>query len=93
MRSIHRYVGSFILAAALVTPAVAFAAAPAQDASVSVRVYDPVHKDYHNWDDREDKAYRQYLTEQHIKYRDYKHATASRQRAYWKWRHDHPDHD
>jgi len=35
-----------------------------------VRVYD--HSDYHNWDDREDRAYRRYLDEKHEPYRDYK---------------------
>jgi hypothetical protein len=91
MRFINRYVGSFVLAAALVAPTVTLATPRPQDASVQVRVYDPGHKDYHNWDDREDKAYRRYLTEQKISYRDYKKLSASRQRAYWNWRHDHPD--
>ena len=46
------------------------AAAPkAQD--VQVRVYDPGHKDYHNWDEREDHAYRHYLEERHEQYRKY----------------------
>jgi hypothetical protein len=27
----------------------------------SVRVYDRDHRDYRNWDDREDHAYRRYL--------------------------------
>lgn len=46
------------------------AAAPkAQD--VQVRVYDPGHKDYHNWDEREDRAYRHYLEERHEEYRKY----------------------
>jgi hypothetical protein len=91
MRFINRFIGSMILAGALITPSVSLAAARPQDAGVSVRIYDPVHKDYHNWDDREDKAYRRYLAEQKISYRDYKHLTASRQRAYWTWRHEHPD--
>lgn len=93
MHSIHRTIGSFLLAAALLTPTIAMAAAGPQDAGVTVRVYDPGHKDYHNWDDREDKAYRQYLTDQHMKYHDYKHISKAQQRAYWNWRHDHPDHD
>jgi len=93
MRFINHTIGSLILAGALFAPIATSAAARPQDASVQVRVYDREHKDYHNWDDREDRAYRQYLSEQHIKYRDYKHLTASRQRAYWKWRHEHPDHD
>jgi hypothetical protein len=91
MRFINRYIGSMILAAALVTPTVALAAALPQDAAVQVRVYDRDHKDYHNWDDREDHAYRQYLTDNHRAYRTYDHQNRSTQRAYWNWRHDHPD--
>jgi hypothetical protein len=54
MRSTHLYIGSFFLAAALAAP-VAMVAAPApNDAGVQVRVYDRDHRDYHNWDDRED---------------------------------------
>ena len=29
------------------------------------RVYDKDHKDYHNWDDNENRAWGQYLTENH----------------------------
>ena len=93
MRFINRYIGSMILAAALIAPSVTLAAAMPQDAGVTVRVYDRDHKDYHNWDDREDHAYRQYLVENHRSYRDYNHQSHSRQRAYWNWRHEHPDHD
>jgi hypothetical protein len=59
--------------------------------SVDVRVYDSHHKDYHNWDDHEDHAYRRYLAEQHYEYREYQKQNHRRQDAYWKWRHNHPD--
>jgi hypothetical protein len=91
MRFINRYIGSMILAAALVTPTVTLAAPLPQDAAVQVRVYDRDHKDYHNWDDREDHVYRQYLTDNHRAYRTYDHQNRSTQRAYWNWRHEHPD--
>src|SRR5215475_6308299 len=55
------------------------------------RVYDRSRKDYHNWDDKEDHAYRQYLTEQHKDYRDYSKLTRKEQDQYWNWRHDHSD--
>jgi hypothetical protein len=32
---------------------------PAQGGSIQVRVYDHGHHDYHNWDNREDHAYRE----------------------------------
>jgi len=53
------------------------------------RYYDPVYKDYHNWDDREDHAYREYLKQQNREYRDYSRANRKEQRDYWKWRHEH----
>jgi hypothetical protein len=41
----------------------------------SVRVYDRDHRDYHNWDDREDHAYRRYLGVQRRTYRGYERQT------------------
>ena len=63
----------------------------AQAQSVDIRVYDSHHRDYHNWDDREDRAYRRYLAERRWEYREYRRQSARRQRAYWQWRHSHPD--
>jgi hypothetical protein len=91
MLGIHRFLGAALLAAAIAAPAVV-AATPAPQ-EVQVRVYDSHHRDYHNWDDREDRAYRRYYTEQHREYRAYDKENAKRQRAYWKWRHNHPDRD
>src|ERR1700743_3863320 len=54
--------------------------------SVDVRIYDSHHKDYHNWDDREDRAYRRYLAEKHYQYVEYQRQQHRRQGAYWKWR-------
>src|SRR6266849_8368393 len=64
-----------------------------QDASVQVRVYDRDHRDYHNWDDREDRAYRRYYVVQRRTYREYDKQNSKAQRKYWKWRHTHPDND
>lgn len=90
MRSINRYIGSLILAAAIVSPALVVTA-KAQD--VQVRIYDRNHRDYHNWDDREDRAYRRYLVVQHRNYREYNRQHYRVQRHYWNWRHSHPDRD
>jgi hypothetical protein len=79
--------GGLVIAGALVV----VAPHGAQAQSVDVRVYDSHHKDYHNWDDHEDRAYRSYLAEQHYEYRDYHKQNHRRQEAYWKWRHNHPD--
>jgi hypothetical protein len=89
MLKVNRFVSSMLLAAALAAPAAVVATATPQDN----RIYDRDHKDYHNWDDHEDRAYRQYLKEQHKEYHEYNKLNERDQRAYWKWRHDHPDHD
>src|SRR4029077_14286440 len=60
MRRIDRYLSSLFLAAAIAAPVLVVAEAKAQEHSVQVRVYDRDHRDYHNWDDREDRAYRRY---------------------------------
>jgi hypothetical protein len=91
MLGINRFFGAALLAVAIAAPAVV-AATPAPQ-EVQVRVYDSHHHDYHNWDDREDRAYRRYYTEQHREYRAYDKENAKRQREYWKWRHNHPDRD
>jgi hypothetical protein len=88
----HRFIGSLILAGAIFV-LTSVVAAPLPQEGVQVRVYDSHHHDYHNWDDREDHAYRGYLVEHHRTYRAYDQQRARDQRNYWKWRHEHPDHD
>jgi hypothetical protein len=93
MRRAHRYIASLFLATAIAGPLPMIAAAVPQEAKVEVRVYDRDHKDYHNWDDREDRAYRRFLEERHETYREYNKQKDKIHRDYWKWRHEHPDHD
>jgi hypothetical protein len=93
MHRIDRYISSLFLAAAIAAPALIVAEAKAQEAGVQVRVYDRDHRDYHNWDNREDHAYRGYLVTQHRTYRAYNRQRSRVQRHYWNWRHSHPDHD
>jgi hypothetical protein len=93
LRNINRYFSLLLLGAALAAPAVTMAGPKPQDARVQVRVYDRDHRDYHNWDDREDHAYRRYLVVQRRSYRGYDQQNSRRQRNYWKWRHTHPDND
>ena len=57
------------------------------------RVYDPDHKDYHDWDDREDTVYRHWLEGRHEAYVDYNRLKRKQQREYWKWRHEHEEHE
>jgi hypothetical protein len=54
-----------------------------------VRVYDAPHRDYHRWNDGEERAYRAYLAERHREYRAYRDLNRAEQDEYWQWRHDH----
>jgi len=83
--------GLFLTAALAISGPIV--AAAAQDAGVQIRVYDSHHHDYHNWDDREDRAYRNYQQQRRDSYVAYEHRKHSYQHHYWNWRHSHPDHD
>jgi hypothetical protein len=89
--SAHRFIGSLLLAGAIFAPTAVMAAPGPQEGGVQVRIYDRDRRDYHNWDDHEDRAYRGYLQERHRDYRAYNDQRARDQRNYWKWRHQHPD--
>jgi type III secretory pathway component EscR len=55
------------------------------------RYYDRSGKDYHTWNNNEDRAYRTYLDQQHRDYRDFGKVNRSQQQNYFKWRHQNPD--
>jgi hypothetical protein len=86
-----RYLGSLFLAVALIAPAVSVGCAAR--ATYGARFYDAGHNDYHGWDDREDRSYRQYLGEKREDYRDFSKLNQKEQSDYWNWRHSHPDSD
>lgn len=91
MRIKHPFLSSMALAAALAAPAGFSAITSLQAQTIGVKVYDRDHKDYHVWDDNEDRAYRRYCTEQHLEYRPYVKIKRADQSRYWNWRHAHPD--
>src|ERR1700688_4093644 len=91
MRSAHPYIASLFLTAALVAPVAITAAPVPQRVDAQIRVYDPGHKDYHNWDDNENHAWGLYLSENHKKSHDFRRATKSEQSNYWNWRHAQED--
>ena len=104
MHTGYRYLfNSLCLTAALAVPSAITYAAPRQDNGHQEehrrddndrkRVYDRIHKDYHNWDDNEDRSYRVYLGETHREYHPFLELQVKEQNAYWNWRHRHPDHD
>ena len=56
------------------------------------RVYhDRARNDDHRWDAREDRAYRAWVRENHMKYREFRRLRQEDQERYWGWRHEHPD--
>lgn len=89
----RRLISSVALVAAFSITAFVPATASAQDrdrdAQHDRRVYDRDHHDYHNWTRDEDRVYRDYLVQQHRKYRAFTRLSAKQQREYWRWRHDH----
>jgi hypothetical protein len=55
------------------------------------RYYDGKYKDYHEWNDRESRAYRMYWRQRHRDYIDWERANGRQRRDYWNWRHSHSD--
>jgi hypothetical protein len=91
MHGSSHYIASLFLTAALAAPLSLMAAPRPQEASVQVRVYDKQHRDYHNWDDNENRAWGQYLAENHRDAHEYSKSNKREQSQYWNWRHSHPD--
>jgi len=89
--TMSNYWNTALLSAALVgAAAIAPSVLRAADRPI-VAYYDSDHGDVHQWDRNEDKAYRIYLKESHLKYKDFSKLGADERRAYWNWRHAHSD--
>ncbi len=91
MHHTHRYFASLLLTAVLAGPMSIMAVPSPAGEAVTVRVYDRRHRDYHNWDDRENHAWGVYLTTNHRRHYEYVRAHRRDQDRYWEWRHSHPD--
>jgi hypothetical protein len=91
MHGSHHYAASLFLSLALAAPLAMTAAPVPQEAGVQVRVYDRQQKDYHNWDGNENRAWGQFLVENHRDSHEYAKANRKEQSQYWNWRHAHPD--
>jgi hypothetical protein len=91
MHRAHRYLASLFLIAAIAAPLSLIAVPAPQEASVQVRVYDKEHKDYHTWDDNENRSWVQYQTDNHKTQQDFSKANSKEQSQYWNFRHKHPD--
>jgi hypothetical protein len=50
------------------------------------------HRDRHEWNEAENRAWRHWLREErHERYRDWARANDRQRREYWRWRHEHQD--
>jgi len=53
--------------------------------------YDSAHRDWHQWNDKENEAYQRYAKEHHNVNSDFSKDSERQQQQYWSWRHKHPD--
>jgi hypothetical protein len=75
-----------LLSAAVIAPV----AARADDSNRHERrYYDRDGRDYHTWNEREDREYRQYLVERHRQYVVFAKVRTPQRREYFRWRHEH----
>jgi hypothetical protein len=80
MHRANRYITSLFLTAALAAPVALMAIPAPQEDHNQNRVYDKEHKDYHNWDDNENKAWGQYLNDNHKSSHEYSKANKKERR-------------
>jgi hypothetical protein len=92
LKFMKRLAGLIILGTQLLVP-LAIRAADDDHRRSAQRYYDRDHRDYHNWNGNENRAYRHWLLEERRErqYREYNRLNAERQREYWRWRHEHAD--
>jgi hypothetical protein len=53
--------------------------------------YDKSHKDRHEWNSGEDRAWNRYWQDRHRRAIDWNRASERQRQDYWKWRHNHSD--
>ena len=93
MKLAYRILSFAFVTAALTAPLATKATAAQEVVVTTPRYYDRDHRDYHEWNDGEDRRYRVYLGERHRDYREFRLTTRRQQNDYWRWRHEHPEHD
>jgi len=80
-----------LLSVGLITPiAMAPTVLRAEDHGAA-RYHDSQRNDDHEWNDREDRAYRMWVKEKHRKYVDFSKLRENDRQSYWDWRHEHSD--
>jgi hypothetical protein len=93
MHPANRYITSLFLTTALAAPGALMASPTPQEDHNQNRVYGKEPKDYHNWNDNENKAWGQYLSDNHKSSHEYSKPNKKEQSEYWNYRHTHPDKD
>ena len=80
------------LGVALLAPGYSFAQYHDRDDRYehSHRYYDPYYRDYHEWNENENRAWHRYREYRHRRYIEWERARERERRAYWRWRHEHP---
>jgi hypothetical protein len=88
-----RILGGILLGMAMIAPIVVRADDHPYDKKYydNRRYYDRDGRDYHVWNEGEDRAYRFYLNDQHRPYREWRTVRGRDQVEYFRWRHTHPD--
>jgi hypothetical protein len=80
----RRLLSGLLFSVFLMTPATMHAA--------DKHYYDRAHKDRHDWNEAEERAYRHWLEkERRQRYHSWNRARERERLAYWNWRHAHPD--
>ena len=86
-----RFWNTVLLGAALITPIAIVPTVLRAEDQKAVRYHDKRHNDDHEWNSHEDRAYKMYAKQNHVKYRNFNTLNENDQQAYWGWRHDHSD--
>jgi hypothetical protein len=90
--TISHFCNAALLCAALLAPVAMMPTTLRAQDHATVRTYhDKKNNDDHEWNDREDQAYRAYNTEKHHKTVEFSKLKPNDQQAYWGWRHEHSD--
>jgi hypothetical protein len=87
-----RFWNTALLSAALMVPIAMAPTVLRADDQKSARTYhDKKNNDDHQWNSREDQAYRAWGKENHRKYKDFSKLNENDRQTYWGWRHEHSD--
>jgi hypothetical protein len=81
---------AILTGAALVAPATLTPSAQAEDRKAK-SYHDKAHNDDHQWNSREDQAYRMWARENHRPETNFDRIPERDRQSYWGWRHDHSD--